>query len=160
MSSSFPVVSLAAIVLLVVPAGADTVRDAVDAGNATYIRAMADGDADLFGACYDEGGARLHAGGTVTRGRDAVVAEVAEFLAEVGSVSVTIETLELWVVDDLAHESGKWTYAYTRPGHEERRVGGIYVTVWKRQDDGGWKIFSDMSVPETTSVMREGKAIE
>lgn len=143
------------------PAGADdAVRAAIDAGNATYIRAMAGGDADLFGSCYDEDAARLHAGGAVTRGRDAIVAEVAAFLDEAGSAAVTIETLEVWVVDDLAHESGRWTYAYTLPGHEQRRLGGIYVTVWKRQEDGGWKIFSDMSVPQTTTVTSEGKVIE
>ena len=28
--------------------------------------------------------------------------------------------------------------------------GGRYVTTWKRQSDGGWKIFADMGVPGTS----------
>ena len=49
---------------------------------------------------------------------------VAEFLAEVGSVSVTIETLELWVVDDLAHEHLALLHRHVGNQRSLRRGGG------------------------------------
>ena len=32
-------------------------------------------------------------------------------------------------------------------GKAEQTIGGRYVTTWKRQADGGWKIKSDVGVP-------------
>jgi ketosteroid isomerase-like protein len=34
-----------------------------------------------------------------------------------------------------------------RTGKPEQTIGGRYVTTWKRQADGGWKIRSDVGVP-------------
>jgi ketosteroid isomerase-like protein len=47
---------------------------------------------------------------------------------------------------DTAYETGKYKYAYTekgKPGVDE----GRYVTVWKKQKDGAWKLAMDMAVP-------------
>ena len=49
-------------------------------------------------------------------------------------------------MDDLAYETGKYTYTFTPPGKAETQTGGHYVTIWKRQADGGWKIMADMGV--------------
>ena len=57
-----------------------------------------------------------------------------------------IDTEDLWVVDDLAYETGKYTYTYRLVGKEENHIGGHYVTVWKKQSDGGWRIAADMGV--------------
>jgi uncharacterized protein (TIGR02246 family) len=123
------------------------VRAAVDKGNAQYIAAFANADAAALSAVYDADGTRLHENGALTRGRQAIAAEVRQFLERVGAVAVTIETLNLWVVDDRAYETGKWSYTFTPPEKEEVRLAGRYVTVWKKQADGGWKIVADMSVP-------------
>ena len=67
--------------------------------------------------------------------------------SDVGPVQVTIETVDLWVVEDLAYETGKWSYTFTSPDAERRTIGGRYVTVWKRQAEGSWKILGDLGVP-------------
>ena len=123
------------------------VRAAVDKGNAQYIAAFANADAEALAAVYDADGTRLHGNGALTRGKDAIAAEVKQFLAQVGVVAVTIETVNLWVVDDRAYETGKWTYTFTPPEKDKQTLAGRYVTVWKEQADGGWKIVADMSVP-------------
>ena len=125
-------------------------RLAIDSVNAAYIRHMRTPDAAAFSEVYDADGARLSSGGRVDRGREAITEAVSRFVDNVGPVIVSLQTLDLWVVGDLAYETGSWSYRYTRPGENERTVGGRYVTVWKRQSDGGWRILADMDVPLTS----------
>jgi uncharacterized protein (TIGR02246 family) len=124
------------------------VRKAIDAGNAKYIDAFARSDAGALAGLYDESGSRFGPKGVVVRGRPAIAESVAEFMKSVtGPIKVSIETQDLWAVDDLVYETGKYTYTFTPPGKSETQTGGHYVTIWKRQSDGGWKIVVDMGVP-------------
>ena len=126
---------------------AQRARAAIDSVNAAYIRHMGTPDAVAFAEVYDADGARLSSGGRVARGREAITEAVSRFVVNVGPVIVSLQTLDLWVVGDLAYETGTWSYTYTPPGENERTVGGQYVTVWRRQSDGGWRILADMDVP-------------
>lgn len=124
------------------------IRKAIDAGNARYIDAFAKSDAGALAALYDESGSRFSPKGIVVRGRPAIAESVAGFMKSVtGPIKVAIETEDLWVVDDLAYETGKYTYTFTPPGKSETQTGGHYVTIWKHQADGSWKIMADMGVP-------------
>lgn len=61
-------------------------------------------------------------------------------------VKVTVTTVNVWVDGEIAYETGKYKYEYIengKPGTDE----GRYVTIWKRQKDGSWKLFMDMAVP-------------
>ena len=126
------------------------IRKAIDAGNAKYIDAFARSDAGALSGLYDESGSRFSPKGVVVRGRLAIAQSVAEFMKSVtGPIKVSIETQDLWAVDDLVYETGKYTYTFTPPGKSETQTGGHYVTIWKRQADGGWKIIVDMGVPNS-----------
>jgi uncharacterized protein (TIGR02246 family) len=126
------------------------IRKAIDAGNAKYIDAFARSDAGALAGLYDESGSRFSPKGVVVRGRPAIAQSVAEFMKSVtGPIKVSIETQDLWAVDDLVYETGKYTYTFTPPGKSEIQTGGHYVTIWKRQADGGWKIIVDMGVPNS-----------
>jgi uncharacterized protein (TIGR02246 family) len=126
------------------------IRKAIDAGNAKYIDAFARSDAGALAGLYDESGSRFSPKGVVVRGRPAIAQSVAEFMKSVtGPIKVSIETQDLWAVDDLVYETGKYTYTFTPPGKSETQTGGHYVTIWKRQADGGWKIIVDMGVPNS-----------
>ncbi len=127
--------------------GADTVRQAIERGYEQYIKAFGEADAAGVATVYAEHGARLYAKGRVVRGRDAIQVDVARFLERVGPVTVTIEIEEFWVMDDTAYETGKWTYTYTPAGQDERTSRGRYLTTWKRQPDGDWKMWADMALP-------------
>ena len=133
--------------------GADTamaaVRRAIDAGNAAYKTALLHADAQALSQVYDADGVRFNEGGAVLRGRTAIARDVAAFVGQVGPVRVTIETAAVWLVDDVAWESGAWSYTFQPKGKAEQRVGGRYVTLWRRQPDGGWRIWRDLGVPGT-----------
>lgn len=62
-------------------------------------------------------------------------------------VKVTVTTVNVWLDGDTAYETGKYLYEYMEkgtPGKDE----GRYVTIWKRQKDGSWKLTMDMGVPQ------------
>jgi len=129
--------------------GADNaeVRKAIDQGNAQYIKSFKEADAAGVAGVYDQNGSRLNPKGVVIRGRDAVQADLERLIKGTGPVTATIDTTDLWVVDDIAYETGKWSYTFTPQGRKEQKMGGRYVTLWKKQADGGWKMWADMGVP-------------
>jgi ketosteroid isomerase-like protein len=128
---------------------AGAVRRAIDAGNAAYIAAFKKADAKELSQVYDPRGSRLNEGGVVVRGGNAIAKDVGDFVAKVGPVVVTLDSKEFWVIDDQAYETGIWSYTFQPRGQAEKHIGGHYVTVWKKQPGGGWKIWADMGVPGT-----------
>lgn len=125
------------------------VRGSIDAGNAAYIAAFKRADAKALSQVYDLQGARLNDSGVVVRGRSAIADDVGKFVDQVGPVRVTLESKEFWLMDDNAYETGLWSYTFQPKGKAEQHIGGHYVTVWKQQPDGGWKIWADLGVPGT-----------
>ena len=149
---------LAMSLALAAPAGAQTsapggdlaaVRRSIDAGNAKYRAAFLAMDARRLAEVYDPKGSRLNADGKVLRGRSEIAADVRAFVDQVGPVKVGIETAQVWLIDDTAYETGTWSYTFHPKAKAEQRVGGHYVTLWRRQPDGGWKIWADIGVPGT-----------
>lgn len=124
-------------------------RRGIERGNAEYIAAFARAEADGVAAVYDADGVRLGDGGQVLRGRGAIASDLRRFIQAVGPVTVTLATARVWLVDNLAYETGDWSYTFTPKGKGPQRVGGKYVTTWVRQADGGWRIRSDLAVPGT-----------
>jgi ketosteroid isomerase-like protein len=48
--------------------------------------------------------------------------------------------------------AGQWcagarAEVYDEHGARLGQLGGRYVTLWRRQPDGGWKIWADIGVP-------------
>lgn len=127
----------------------EDVQQAIQDGNDAYEAAMYSPDARAFADLFDSKGYRLAGGGDVVRGRTAILNQMGEFFTRVGPIEATLDTADMWVVDSLAYETGAWTYTFTPPGDARRTIGGRYVTVWKMQTDGTWKILTDMTVPGT-----------
>jgi len=124
------------------------VRQAIDRGNAQYIKSMKEADAAGVAGVYAVDGVRFHEKGNMSKGRPKIQADLEGFLKKTGPVTVTIDTLDLWVVDDLAYETGRWSYTFQPASKDQVKMTGQYVTVWKKQSDGGWKIVADMPVPK------------
>jgi len=129
------------------PAESDAVRQAIDYGNSQYIKFFGEKNAAGVAGVYDKYGSRLYPKGVVIRGQEAIKADLERFLGEVGAVEVTLKTSDVWVTDGLAYEMGNWSYSFKPKDQKEMTIGGRYVTVWKKQPDGGWKMFADMAIP-------------
>jgi uncharacterized protein (TIGR02246 family) len=127
----------------------DSAKRGIAAGNAAYIEAFKRGNARALSQVYDPQGSRLNDSGLVVRGRKEIAEDVGKFIEQVGPVQVTLDSKEFWLIDDQAYETGLWSYTFTPKGKAEQHIGGDYVTVWKKQPGGGWKIWADMGVPGT-----------
>jgi uncharacterized protein (TIGR02246 family) len=124
-------------------------RKAIDAGNIEWIAGQKAGDADRMAALFDNDGSQFGGKGRVIRGRKAIHDRFADgFKTNGPALDFTITTLEIWLVDDLAYESGNYTLKLQPKGKEVSSFAGKYVTIWKRQRDGAWKIWVDFGVPE------------
>ena len=125
-----------------------SVRRAIDKGNAQWSEGWAKGDAAMVAAIFDAEGVQLAGSGKVIKGPEAIrERQKAAMQGADPGVKVTVTTVNVWLDGDVAYETGKYKYEYTdkgKPGKDE----GRYVTIWKRQKDGSWKLSMDMGVPQ------------
>jgi uncharacterized protein (TIGR02246 family) len=124
------------------------VRSAIDKGNAQWSEGWAKGDATMVAAIFAEDGVQLAGNGKIIKGRKQIAElQKAGMSGADPGVKVTVTTTQMWLDGDTAYETGKYKYQYTdkgKPGKDE----GRYVTIWKHQKDGSWKLSMDMGVPE------------
>lgn len=141
-------IALAAILVLAgcatTPAGGQASAEAaVRAIFATYAGSLKTGDADAWMALWDEEGVQLPFDEPMHVGKAAIREANYEGLKSL-RFDMTIDTQEVIDAGDYAFARG--LYRYTgRPaaGGDSFSVDGKFLTVFKRQPDGGWKIFRD-----------------
>ncbi len=131
--------------------GAETladVRRAIDRGNAQWSEGWLKGDAAMVAAIFADDGVQLSSSGKIIKGREQIrERQQAAMQGNDPGVKVTVTTVNVWLDGDTAYETGKYKYEYKekgKPGVDE----GRYVTIWKRQKDGSWKLSMDMGVPQ------------
>jgi uncharacterized protein (TIGR02246 family) len=124
------------------------VRRAIDKGNAQWSEGWAKGDAAMVAAIFAEDGVQLAGNGKIFKGPQQILErQKAAMQGADPGVKVTVTTVNVWLDGDTAYETGKYKYEYKekgKPGVDE----GRYVTIWKRQKDGAWKLSMDMGVPQ------------
>jgi uncharacterized protein (TIGR02246 family) len=133
------------------PAGAETLADvkrAIDRGNAQWSEGWLKGDAAMVAAIFADDGVQLSGNGKIFKGPQQIrERQKAAMEGNDPGVKVTVTTVNVWLDGDTAYETGKYKYEYKekgKPGVDE----GRYVTIWKRQKDGSWKLSMDMGVPQ------------
>ena len=122
-------------------------KSAIEKGNAQWSEGWFKRDAKMVSLIFAEDGVQLTLSGKVVKGRQQIMERLKTAMdgADPG-VKVTVTTVNVWVDGDIAYEAGKYKYEYVekgKPGVDE----GRYVTAWKKQKDGSWKLVMDMPVP-------------
>ncbi len=117
----------------------------VDAGNQAWVDGLKAGDANRIVSGYSQDSVNCDAAGDCVKGRMAVAAQYQEVISRFGrATSGFVRSETLHVDHDLAYESG-YAEAHFLNGTIRR---GRFSTVWKLQDDGHWKIFRNISLPD------------
>lgn len=124
-----------------------TVRRAVDLGNANYISGWTKRDAALFSKCFAPDGAILSPTGRVIYGRPAIAARMTDVFKVEGMQEGRIATTHVFILGDIAYETGRWWFTFVSDGKAEPD-SGRFVEVWKRQQRGVWKMWRDIGVPK------------
>jgi uncharacterized protein (TIGR02246 family) len=123
-------------------------RKAIDKGNAQWIDAWDKADASLIAGLFAPDGVMLGSNGKFFKSPKQILEHLKPVMEGAGKgVKATVTTVDLWLDGDTAYETGRYSYKFpekSQPVTEE----GRYVTIWKRQTDGSWKIIMDMGVPK------------
>ncbi len=116
----------------------------VEAGNRGWVDGLKAGDAALIVAPYEEDGLDCIGTGECLKGRAAVQAHYADRIAKLGRATwAEVVTKEIAVDGEYAYEWGRAEARF--PAGKE--IEGRYLTVWRQQKDGSWKIFRNVPLP-------------
>jgi uncharacterized protein (TIGR02246 family) len=115
------------------------VRKAIAAQNVKYAKAVSEMDVPSYLSLYTDDATLLYSGKAV-KGRTARENAAKSQLA--ATTDPTFKQLEVDVRGDLAYEVGEYTVMPRAGGN---RMKGTYLVVWKRQQDGEWKIHVEAS---------------
>ena len=66
---------------------------------------------------------------------------------EIKNIKVTVTTINAWLDGDSVVETGEYVYDYVENGKPVVEAGK-YVTIWKKQKDGNWRLMMDLGVPK------------
>ena len=116
---------------------------------ARWNQAYASHDAEtLAGAYADDAFLANPAAPTVT-GIDAIRKETIAFAADPNlKVQFASDRIQVAASGDLAYTRGHYTMTMTDPATRKPATSrGSYLTVWKKQEDGGWKAVEDFVTP-------------
>ena len=128
-----------------VPASA---RATIDSVNAAWLPALRRKDDAAIAAAYADDGVLVAATGETVRGRAAIEQTMREAAGRMGNV------LGGRLVQDgitragaLIYEWGHAELEIARPGAGPTRFTGRYLTVWRQDADGRWRIIRNLSLP-------------
>ncbi len=120
--------------------------DAVRAADAAWLKVYAARDLDKSVAFFDEQGSMLVPNAPIATGKDAIAKLIARGFA--------LQDYKLvWHPDkagvarsgELGYTSGTYELSFTDTSGKTISDKGKYLTVWKKQADGAWKVLFDMN---------------
>ena len=123
---------------------AGAARQAIEAANARFADAAKRGDTAVVSAIFAEDVIVMMPNQPAQRGVDAARKNFASTFAPSTVKAFDLKTDDVAVGGDLAVETGNYEMTLQPRGGREVKDKGKYITVWKRQADGSWKIIRDM----------------
>ena len=100
---------------------------------------------DEFVAVFTENASALPPNTPILTGREAIRKWMSELMANPGfSVSWQANTVEVSRAGDLGYTVGTYEFALHDAEGNPISDRGKYVTVWKKQADGKWKVVADI----------------
>lgn len=111
---------------------------------------VARGGAESWVSWFAPDGAQIQPGVGEVRGPDAIRALMAGL--DDPDFSLTWEPLraDIAASGDLGWTTGSYRSQGMGPGGERREGHGRYVSIWRRQPDGSWKVVMDLGNPTSS----------
>ena len=116
------------------------VQDTLD----KYSAAMNAEDSDLWISLWDEKGIQMPPNAPAVVGKPAIEKGIRESYQALDWEKFTIYLEQVQVADDWGFARGTYSASITpKAGGETAFIDGKYLTIFKQQPDGSWKIFRD-----------------
>ena len=80
----------------------------------------------------------------MVRGKQAIKGLFDGMIQQMGAPQLTLRTIQVDEVGDMANEIGEYTLKFQAAGGEPVTDIGKYVVIWKRQGDDSWKLHIDI----------------
>lgn len=121
------------------------VRQEIEAANARQVDAILKGDVQAAAANYADDAIFMNPGAPAAQGKAALVAVFDGMLQSTTISDVRMRTNDVVVSGDLAVEYGSYAWTLTPKGGKAMPDSGKYMTVWRKQADGSWRIIRDIN---------------
>lgn len=131
------------------------VREAIDAQNAKFVEAFAQGDAAGIAALYAEEAKLMPPNHQTIQGQEGIQ-QYWNMMMQMGIKNVSLSTTEINGSGGVVYEVGSYTIAIETPNHPVINDNGKYLVIWTHDDtEDVWKLQVDiwnsnarMPVPE------------
>jgi uncharacterized protein (TIGR02246 family) len=121
------------------------VRATLEAINLKFAAAMMRSDAAGAAGAYASDAIVMLPNQPAMKGTAAIQQGLAAMFKEMTVKAFTPKTAEVIVAGDYAFESGTFEMTMQAKGGPAMTDKGKYLTVWKKQADGGWKVLRDIN---------------
>ena len=119
--------------------------EAVRAADAAWEKALSGRDINASVAAVDPTGSVLPAGDLIATGPDSIRAAFTGLFTLPGmDLHWTATRVEGARSGELGYSSGTYTLGFNDPKGKPATEHGKYVTVWRKQADGSWKVLLDI----------------
>ncbi|MFQ5710050.1 MAG: YybH family protein [bacterium] len=119
------------------------VRQAIESNNAKFVDAFNQGDAAAVAALYTQDATLMPPNSEMIRGKEGVQ-DFWNQLIQSGVKDVALTTVTVQGGHSLVYEIGTYSLKIQAQGQTAGEDSGKYVVLWKRQDDGTWKLQADI----------------
>jgi ketosteroid isomerase-like protein len=121
-------------------------RAALMDADRAFNRATAERRTDGWTEFFAEDAEMIRSAGTIT-GRAAIREDMAKAFADT-AFTLTWEPLQSDVSGDLGYTNGKFEARFRDATGNAMTRTGRYLTIWKKQADGSWKVVRDIGVQD------------
>lgn len=117
------------------------------AADSAFDAAVAAGGSAAWTEWFAAGGAMIQEGVGEIRGRDAILEAVGYLDRPDVSLRWTPARADIAASGDLGWTTGSYVFRATGPDGNPTESRGRYVSIWRQQEDGRWKIVMDLGNP-------------
>ena len=121
------------------------IRTNIEAANQKAITAMLAGDVSVMVGNYADSAVVMMPGMPAMRGRMEYEKGFKGMMDAMKITAFTFHTDDVMVSGDLAIETGTFAMTTVPKGGKPIQEKGKYISVWKKQMDGSWKIVRDIN---------------
>ncbi len=121
------------------------IRATIEAANKRAAVGMVAGDLAASLGNYSDDAVMMMPGMPMMTGRPAIEAGMKGMMDMMKVNAAAFTTSDVMVGGDLAVETGTFEMTTTMKGAKPMTDKGKYMTLWKRQADGGWKAIRDIN---------------
>ena len=124
----------------------------IEAALVTFVQAFNRGDGAAVATHYAEDAAAFLLDAPRVDGR-ANIQGFWQGAIKAGLRDLTLKALEVHGTGDMAYEVGEVSYSAPDSSGQRKTATGKYIVVWKKQQDGTWRLYRDIwnGNPQTTT---------